>query len=292
MEYRNITKEFIDKPVILISSMTESILSLWDDDSFEARESLIALKLEELLNPLKLIVADPQQDPKQGECVIYGKYDDGARNYLGSPDDSDMVKGMAYRLTDADRYVIYDVDRDSRQCLIMSKKSGKFLSVDISESMDPDKDAFRIFANKETPDDSCLFYYKVFEEDNAMNAIKGISTEEYIARNKSAYEDYEKWNWDKELTVGQAKVMISNAMRITDKHIVPALRKVHARFDNGRVKFQNDSVRVEGSKDGFIVINLKDGKVVFHTDFTSHPQIKQNLVGYDGDKIEKMIVNG
>lgn len=159
MEYRNITSQLIDKPVILISSMTETILSLWDDDSFEARESLISLKLEELLNPLKLTVADPQVDPQKGECVIYGKYDDGTRNYLGSPDDSQIVKGMAYRLTDADRYVIYDVDRESGQCLIMSKKNGKFLSVDISESMDPDKDAFRIFADKEEPDDSCLFHF-------------------------------------------------------------------------------------------------------------------------------------
>ncbi len=157
--YMNITKYFIDKPVIIISSMTETILSLTDNDCFEAREPLIALHLKELLSPLKLIVADPQEDPRQGECVIYGKYDDNTRNYLGSPDNSEIVKGMAFRLTDADRYGIYCVDRDNGTYLIMSKKNRKFLSVDISTSMDPDKDSFRIFADKETPDASCLFHF-------------------------------------------------------------------------------------------------------------------------------------
>lgn len=125
-----------------------------------------------------------------------------------------------------------------------------------------------------------------------MNAIKGISTEEYIARNKSEYEYYEKFYWDDMLTVGQAENMRHEARRITKVHIIPALRRVHARFDNGRVKFQNNAVRVEGSKDGFIVINLKDGKVIFHTDFTAYPEIKQKLSDYDGNKIEKMIING
>jgi len=125
-----------------------------------------------------------------------------------------------------------------------------------------------------------------------MADYKSMTTEELIASNKSEYDNYKEFIWNEEITVGEARSRREAARRIENDYIVPALRNAAAEYDNGYVKFQNSSVRVEGNKLGYIVISLTDGKVVFHTDWNSYPQIKQSSYDYNGEKIANMIVNG
>jgi len=157
--YTNITKELIDKHIILASIAARNIVSVTDDDIVEAREPMELLDMPEFLKAYEFIVADPCEDPTQSECVIYGWYSDHARNYLGSDDGSELVKGKAYNLADADRYNIIDYDKANHLFLIYSKKNRKYLSVDMSESTDPYKGSYRIKASKLIPDNSCLFCY-------------------------------------------------------------------------------------------------------------------------------------
>jgi len=159
MMYENITKDMIDKHIILGSTVTGSLISVQDNDTVEARESMAILEWLDVLPSIELIIADPCEDPNQNECVIYGWYSDHSRNYLGSEDGSDLVKGMSYDLKNADRYNIIDVDIANHMFLIYSKKNRKYLSVDMSESTDPDKGSYRIKAEKEVPDESCIFCY-------------------------------------------------------------------------------------------------------------------------------------
>ncbi len=125
-----------------------------------------------------------------------------------------------------------------------------------------------------------------------MKSFKEMSTQELIELNKKDYEWYKKMNWNDETFHWQAMDMRNDAERITKGCIIPALKKVNAKFnEDGSIRFQNDTVRVEGNKAGFIVISLSDGKVVFHTNYDSYPEIKQRISEYNGHwiSIESMI---
>lgn len=158
----NITKEFIDRPIILVPCMAGRIAFIDGYNNFYACASMEAFHNEFgrkfLLPTYQLMVADPMQDPRQRECVLYGM-DDGARVYLGSPEDSDLVTGMSWRLDEADRYSIINIDREQRLCLLFSKRHQKYLSVNLNRNYDPDGASYAIFANKTLPDECCVFAY-------------------------------------------------------------------------------------------------------------------------------------
>ena len=100
-----------------------------------------------------------------------------------------------------------------------------------------------------------------------MKDYSKLSTKEIIELNKERYDSYKNSFFYNELSHESAKNFKYSSKKFERDVIIPGMKRHHAkRRNDGTYYYQDELVRVEGSKDtGFIVISLSDGKVIHHT---------------------------